>query len=198
MIVGIGHTARAGKDTAAQALCRDLGYTRVSFADKLKRLAFLSDPMILANQMTNVGVGSGHLMKIVTSVGGWEQAKDRFPEVRRYLQNLGVAARDVFGDEVWIDAAFANYLPGDKLVVADVRFPNEAEAIKARGGKVIKIARPGFEGGTHISETALADYPFDAVVENTGSIVELEAKIVELVKGWLKQEAGLGEERVER
>ena len=38
MIVGIGHVKEVGKDTAAAALVRDLGFRRDSFADDLKEL----------------------------------------------------------------------------------------------------------------------------------------------------------------
>lgn len=187
MIVGLGYTMQVGKDTAAQALARDLGFRRISFADPLRALAFEADPMILSNQMTNVGIGSGHLQKIVTSVGGWDPAKVQFPEVRRFLQNLGVGARKVFGEDFWTEQALRTFSAGEKVVVSDVRFPNEFECIKNLGGKMIKITRPGHEPGGHISETALSDFEFDAVVENNGSLVELEAKVVELVRGWVTE-----------
>ena len=185
MIVGLGCSSGVGKDSAATALCRDLGFRRIGFADKLKELAFEADPMILANQMTNVGVGSGHLRKLVASVGGWDQAKTRFPEVRRFLQNLGQGGRTVFGDDFWIEQALKGVDPADNVVIADVRYPNEFELVKSLGGRMVQITRPGHEPYGHVSETSLVGYEFDAVIDNQGSLVDLEGKIVALVKGWL-------------
>lgn len=76
-----------------------------------------------------------------------------------------------------IDSSFPNW------IITDVRFPNEAQAIKDRGGIMIRIERPGVEshcGGQHPSETALDNYNFDYVIENEGSIDELIQKIKQL------------------
>jgi hypothetical protein len=195
MIIGLGHVARVGKDVAAQALCRDLGFRRVAFADPLKALAYGSNPMMLAHQASNVGIGAGHLRQLVNSFG-WDGVKDQFPEARKFLQNLGVAGRETFGEDFWVNQALNHVSPGENIVVSDVRFANEAVAIQNAGGKVVRINRPGKVATGHISETALVDFPFDAEVDNNGSIVELEHKIVELARGWLTVEAGRAE-RVE-
>lgn len=54
----------------------------------------------------------------------------------------------------------------------DMRFPNEADAIKARGGFLVKIIRPDMPGllETHVSEAGL-DYrtDWDLVVVNQAS-----------------------------
>jgi hypothetical protein len=68
-------------------------------------------------------------------------------------------------------------------IITDVRFPNEAQAIKDRGGIIIRIERPGGEshcGGAHASETALDDYDFDIVINNDGTIDELIDKVKQL------------------
>jgi hypothetical protein len=187
VIIGIGHVAQTGKDTAAEALCRDLGFRRVSFADPLKALAKESNPIILSNMMTNVGLGSGKLSKLVDQLG-WDAAKVQFPAVRQFLQDLGLGARKVFGPDFWVNVAMESIGDFDNVVIPDVRFVNEAEAIKYHGGKMVKIVRPGKVASGHISETALLDYEFDVTVENSGSVVELQQKITELARGWLAKE----------
>ena len=73
-------------------------------------------------------------------------------------------------------------------IITDVRFPNEAKAIKDRGGIVIRVNRTYYTEDkkyiigydpfeTHPSETALDDYEFDYVIENDGSLDELITKI---------------------
>lgn len=182
-LIGIGHTARAGKDTAASALVRDLGYTRIGFADALKDLAMRADPTVLAQPATiNVRPGHGRLAWVVRSQG-WEDAKARLPEVRRFLQDLGVGARAVLGEDVWVDLVLRKAEKIDKLVIPDVRFPNEAEAIKAAGGFLVKIDRNVYipQGG-HISETALADFEWDLTIPNHSTIADLEIEIVKFAK----------------
>ena len=61
-------------------------------------------------------------------------------------------------------------------VVTDVRFPNEAIAIKDRGGILIRVNR--FNSNQqlfdqHPSETSLDDYPFDYTISNNSTIEEL-------------------------
>lgn len=188
MLLGIGSTMRVGKDTAANALCRDLGYRRVGFADKVKELALKVDPLVqTGSRAVNVNIGHGRLKHAVVGLG-WERAKDEIAEIRVFLQRLGTGAREVFGDDFWVEHALRGVRPGDRVVFPDVRFQNEAEAIRAAGGKVIQIVRPGFEAKGHISETALLNFEFDDVVQNTGSIADLERAVVELVRGWLNEQ----------
>lgn len=191
-IIGIGHTKRAGKDTAANALVRDLNFRKLSFADPLKELAMEADPIITpaGGQITvNTAAGRGR-MRWVVAGNGWEAAKDQWPEVRRYLQELGRGAREVLGDHVWIQALENKMTYGIDYVIADVRFQNEADWVKEIGGQLIKIERPGVGfGDGHISETALKDYPFDYVIKNDGSIMDLENKVTDLVRGLKNKEA---------
>lgn len=189
MIVGLGHVKQVGKGSAAEGLQRDLGFREIGFADKLKELAMISDPIIYANAVTNVGVGSGRLAKLVQSVGGWDKAKDTFPEIRAYLQRLGEGGRAVFGDYFWIDQVFAQVIDEERVVVSDVRYRNEFEHILECGGKLIRIDRPGYLPVGHVSETDLAeihDEMWDAVVVNDGTVIQLQQKIVGIVKGFLK------------
>jgi hypothetical protein len=78
---------------------------------------------------------------------------------------------------------FTREIEQSNWIITDVRFPNEAQAIKDRGGIVIRIERPGGEshcGGAHASETALDTYNFDYVIDNEGDIDELIEKVKQL------------------
>lgn len=188
LIIGIGHVRRAGKDSAATSLCRDLGFRRVSFADRLKELAFHANPLVThGRQSVNVGTGHGRLQWIVKGMGGWEAAKDSHPEVRLFLQHLGVGCRKVFGEDFWIEQALRTIKPGEKIVIPDVRFPNEAQAIKDLGGVVVRIDRPGHRAEGHESETALVDWEFDHVIDNSDSLMDLEQRMVELARKLLDE-----------
>lgn len=186
MIIGIGHVARVGKDVAASALSRDLGFQRRAFADKLKELALEADPIVTTQtQTTNIGAGRGRLRWVVQGMG-WEEAKNAYPEVRKFLQDLGVGARKVFGEDFWVKQAVAGIGKQD-VVFSDVRFHSEAEALQALGGKLIRIDRPGRVAEGHISETALVGFEgWDAVIVNNGTVQDLEDKVVKQVKEWQK------------
>ena len=132
---------------------------------------------------------------------------------RKLMQLLGTeAGREIIHPNIWVNALFADY-KGKYLgatddmkepvemcfpnwIITDVRFPNEAKAIKDRGGIVIRVERKpfnragGMEGNkqfskqieedTHPSETALDGYEFDAVIDNNGSIEDLIEKVKQL------------------
>lgn len=119
--------------------------------------------------------------------------------VRSFLQKLGVEAiRDGLHPNTWENALFADYLcthDGDltedyyypKWVITDCRFPNEAKAIKDRGGIVVRIERDyGSDVLTdtqlHPSETALDDWKFDYTIDNIDGINELIVETRKMLK----------------
>lgn len=182
-IVGIGHVAQVGKDAAAEALVRDLAFKRVSFADPLRDLALKADPLVTsATRTVNTLTGHGHFKWVVQGLG-YEDAKNTYPEVRAFLQRLGAGARDVFGDDFWIEQALKKANGNPNVVIPDVRYENEAEAIRAMGGILIRIDRPGRVASGHVSETELADWDgWDEVFENKSTVMDLQQNVVAFVK----------------
>lgn len=145
-LVGLVGYAQAGKDTFAGML----GYSRLAFADPLKQLAVACRPSF---DLFN-GSDCWPLDEIVEHLG-WERAKAEVPGVREFLQNLGVGARDILASDIWVQAAFAKYDPSQPTVFTDVRFPNEIDAIRHRGGVIVRIDRVGHAPvNSHVSEFA--------------------------------------------
>lgn len=96
--------------------------------------------------------------------------------VRDFLQKLGTEAmRNGLHENVWVNATFANHMPQDRWIITDVRFPNEAQAILDRKGILVRMNRNS-DTGDHPSETALDDYKFDIVIDNTGDLTDLIVK----------------------
>lgn len=184
MIVGLGHQAQVGKDTAAKILVEKYGFTRIAFADALKDVAYAINPVV----GWVPGVGPVHLAERVGQEG-WEGAK-RYYEVRRFLQNLGVAARDHIFEDVWvymvlekIDRAVWN---GDSVVVTDVRFQNEFDMLAEEDAVLVKITRSDrpelpLSVANHPSETALAEAPWHYVIENDLDLGYLESELVKVL-----------------
>ena len=101
---------------------------------------------------------------------------------RKLLQLLGTeCGRQIIHPNIWVNSLFADYKKDSNWIITDVRFTNEAQTIKDRGGIMIRINRPLYRlDDQHPSETALDNYNFDYVIENEGSIDELVQKIKQL------------------
>lgn len=175
MIIGISGRIGSGKDTLAQVIREfDPSWEVKKFAAKLKQVASL---------LTGIPV---HKFE------DQEFKKQYMPPewgmtYREFLQKLGTdAMRDGLHKNVWVNALMADYKQRTyeparvnsaykdypNWLITDVRFPNEAEAVRSRGGIVIRITR-GTElpaEALHTSETALDDYPFDHTISNNGTI----------------------------
>jgi 5'-deoxynucleotidase YfbR-like HD superfamily hydrolase len=187
MLIGLSGYAQTGKDTVATML-GVAGYNRLAFADTLREFLYALDPIIPVKHPSR----HGQLLHIeyrtlssTIDLIGWEWAKVEIPEVRQLLQRLGTeCGRMMLGSNVWIDAAFAKMDSVKRYVFSDVRFPNEAEAIKERGGQVWRIQRPGTEpANDHASERALDDYPFDVVLNNDGTKGALKSLVAKVLTG---------------
>ena len=106
-------------------------------------------------------------------------------------QQVGTLFRSQFSASVWVDSLFQEFDPQASFwIVTDVRFPNEVQAIKERGGLVFRLE--GDPGGArarstrdlqHPSETALDSYDqWDGVIDNSVPDVEaFEAQLRALV-----------------
>lgn len=172
-VVGLIGKKRSGKDSFAQTLVEEFGFRRFAFADPLKEAALRSDPIVrtyvtLDEEYLDHVDGIERLSSVVSRLG-WEDAKE-IPEVRRTLQNYGVAIREIEPD-FWVratlDRALLHASTSGPVVVTDVRFPNEAQEIRDAGGKIVRIIRPGLvSDDTHASEIALDDYEADVEVLN--------------------------------
>jgi hypothetical protein len=93
--------------------------------------------------------------------------------VRELLQKIGTdCMRNNLHSQTWVNALFSDYKPDEKWLITDVRFLNEAVAIKKRGGMIIRVDR-GLDTGTHPSETELDKYNFDYVIPNKQGLREL-------------------------
>ena len=131
-------------------------------------------------------------------------AEEWTPDYRWLLQTLGTdALRNVVHENVWVNALMADYnglkdfKGGSQRVyedtkynypnwiITDMRFPNEMDAVKARGGITIRVNRTNRwnkpQDIEHTSETALDNHNFDFVIDNNGSISDLIDKVRDIL-----------------
>lgn len=193
-IIGLTGYAGSGKDAAAKTLL-DRGFVRVSFADNVREALLRLDPFIPVGESDFEFDGGGRrgTMQLVTrrlseilEDMDYQVAKESYPEIRRLLQRLGTdVVRQMFGDDVWVKAGFAQMEPDWFYVITDVRFPNEGEAIRDAGGEVWRIIRPGVGPlNDHPSETLVDSVTVDRIIHNDGSLEDLEERVLELIP-WL-------------
>ena len=175
MVIGLSGYAQSGKDEVAKILVEVYGYKRVAFADAIRDAIYTLNPI-----MTGANIRVADYVDEL----GWDTAK-KHPEVRRLLQVMGTeVGRQLFDDSVWIEKALGNVEPNDKIVVTDVRFPNEAKEIKWLFGEVWRINRPAVVSvNEHISESALDNWQFDRILNNDGDLSHLEYIVHEVMRG---------------
>ena len=139
MIIGICGLIGSGKGTVGDILVEQ-GFTKVSFADKLKD-----------GVATIFGWNRAMLEGDTDESRNWREQPDDFwtQETGRnitpriVLQEFGTECmRDGFDDSIWVSLLKKQMLdnPGD-YVVPDVRFRNEQDMIRKLGGEIWRVQR---------------------------------------------------------
>lgn len=175
-LIGIHGKPRAGKDTLANIFVRH-GYLRYGPGDPVKQATAA---------MFNVEIENFYLDHRKDTV-------DPFWNIsyREMAQKVGKeSSRDVFGEDFWMRHVERKLsLLGDNhgLVLADIRYENEIHWVKARNGVVIFVKRDhrdyvANEG--HAAERGLPENLADFIIENNGTIKELQDRAQELLVSW--------------
>ena len=183
MIVGFSGLKGSGKGTAAAALIAQ-GFAPIKMAGPLK-------DMLRAFGLTEEEIEGDLKTKPCAKLCG---KTPRFA-----MQTLGTEwGRDLVHPSLWTarwkQRALEAVDNGISVVADDVRFPNEAVAIKAVGGFIINIVGPDWrsEGSDeHVSEKLSANLMMDFQIVNDGTVEDLYAKVyntVERIKEWIEDD----------
>ena len=174
MIIGITGRAGAGKDTVADILKRTYPVATWAFAFPIKRML---------NTILDVSIDAWKDRE-------WKEAV--LPSIgyspRKLAQTLGTEwGREALDENFWVRIAMAeaeNFrfdYPTWDLAITDCRFENEADAIRARGGVIWHVVRPGDADATkseHSSEAGVKiRLEFDMVIVNNAGLPELEQAV---------------------
>lgn len=106
---------------------------------------------------------------------------------RYAMQTIGTEwGRGIIGDSLWVNA-WRSTLPKGNIVVDDVRFENEADAVRELGGVVVRIVRGDtISVGDHESERL--DLQEDWRIDNNRSVDamqnEFDAVIASIINPW--------------
>jgi hypothetical protein len=139
-IIGITGRKRSGKDTVGEYLVKNHGFIRVAFADALKeacKIIFgLSDEQVYGDQLKEViDEYWQHSPREILQKVGSELFRDELPFVCQHIDN------DIWIRSVERQIENLQKLGHRRFVVTDVRFDNELDFIKIKGGKIWKVTR---------------------------------------------------------
>ncbi|WP_313196198.1 hypothetical protein [Shinella zoogloeoides] len=172
--------AQMGKSTATRLLKEGLGYRNVKFADPLKAMTrcFLEQIGVPPDQLEDFV--EGHRKEEPLTEYGFDGLT-----TRKIMQTLGKEwGRDQIDPNLWttIAARKARSImsDGDRVVIDDMRFPNEYDLVKNMGGEAWCVYNPRVEipVSGHQSEGLLANHAFDKALINDGTIEDLEKAVV--------------------
>jgi dephospho-CoA kinase len=180
MLLAISGKIGHGKSSIAKILVEKHGFIEYSFADPLKKavkeLFLFSDEQLYGTQVQKAAPDSrwfGISPRQILQFTGTELLRD---QMKKLMPDLG---ENIFVHraKLWFEAEVKSN-PDIKVVISDLRFPNECSFVKTYG-KVLRVTRPNYshEIHTHASETALDGEEFDFTFDNSGSIVDLELAV---------------------
>lgn len=182
MIIGLTGKRRVGKNYVAQiitAMCRESGLSvkEVSFSDKLKEavktIFGVTDEMLEGDKeaMTQAVYRGGRL------------------SVRRLLQVFGTETmRQEYSQNIWVHAWMRTVFStkADVIIATDVRFANEAAAIRELEGRIYRVTGPqrgaldnSLVNG-HVSEQQKLHVDADILNTDRPAVVEQIAALLNL------------------
>lgn len=176
-LIGMTGRKRSGKDTVGAYLRMEHGFAVESFACPLKEAV----RYIYGWDHRHV---DGDLKEVFDPY--WQTTP------RAVLQTFGTEIGRQLDPEVWVKSLKRRLEshqagPGGpfSFVITDVRFPNEADVVKALGGEIWRVVRPALGERTdlHASETGMDDYVVDRELVNSGSIADLHDQVDVLLQG---------------
>ena len=158
-LIGVLGKKKSGKDTCGNYLIENYKFKRYTFADPIKKITevlfdFNEDQL------------NGNECKDSLDFRWYITPRDAFQKIgtefgQNMIYKLFPKLKQKLGDEIiWI-RLFKKWYEKNKtsdIVITDVRFPYEIEAIKSLGGIIVKIERDNLPFDDHISERYIDDH----------------------------------------
>jgi hypothetical protein len=169
-IVAILGVAGSGKTLVARHLVEAYGFQRTRFAGPLKNM------LKVGLGLTDDQVDGNAKMEPLEALGG--------ATPRHLMQSLGHEwGRRMIHPDLWATAWKRSTQDLEGLIVADdLRYPNEAQAVRDLGGVIWRVYRPGLATMEHGSERAQNKITEDALINNATSIADMLKSVDLLAK----------------
>ena len=176
LIIGLAGRAAVGKSTAAEILCRRLGFEHVAFADPIKGFC----RAVMRNWGPEHFFG---LEKEVYDVRVGQSPRHAFQSVGDYGRELDAG--------LWLSLVDGRLRESSsqRVVVSDVRMDAEADYVRERGVLVHVVREQAKPVRGHPSERGVKFAPGDALVLNNGTLSDLEIRLNDIVTANLRAAA---------
>lgn len=176
-IIGLAGYGGAGKTAVANILRREHGFEGPHIKTPLRATC--------ATLLREAGIPETMIDRYLDG----DLKRETIPEFRRSGTELQQFAgtelgRDFCYPDLWLDLWLKRVdgilSAGGRVVQESVRFKNEADAIRSRGGIIVEVRRPGVAAlpGGHKSEEIPTTA--DAIIVNDGSLLDLAAAVAKL------------------
>ena len=176
-IIGlVGHSG-AGKDTIYKVIS-NMYYpytTRFSFADMLRQ------------DLTRIFKDDGE-QELIDAI--WDMSPYRLPESRALLTAYADLLKAALGKEVISNRARRRLgmVPDrEVIVVTDVRFQPEVDMLRGLGASLVRVHRDKDPWTTLDADKFVDSFDCDAIIDNNGSLAELEDEVEKVVGDLLKE-----------
>jgi hypothetical protein len=204
MLIGICGLINSGKDTIANTLIEEYSFKKDSFASSLKDI--LSIIFNWDRKLLEGDTEESRNWRNQTDV--WWSEKLNIPDFtpRKAMQLIGTdSIRNNFHNNIWVYTLLKrleNVNDNENIVITDCRFPSEINAIREKGGIIIRVIRSlpvwydlGLQASKgcnqsiqkcnelniHASEYSHLSIQEDYTIYNDGNIIELKDKIRNLI-----------------
>ncbi|MGZ4659712.1 MAG: deoxynucleotide monophosphate kinase family protein [Arthrobacter sp.] len=212
IVIALTGRSRAGKDSVADVLVAEHGFTKMSFAAPIKRMLANLDPIVGYDYVRDCWCGGEDCAPSFDQIRlsdlydmGYtdETIKESqwADEVRDLWQRFGTEVIRGEVPEFWVDLAMQDIFKSgtDRIVLTDCRFPNEAEAVYNLNGpffangeltfspvkaSVWEVSRPDLieDGDTHESESHAGLLEEEIQIINSGTLEDLSAPVAVALK----------------
>ncbi len=176
-LIGLLGRKRCGKDTLGSYMIEKYDYDRYAFADPIKDI--LKTMFDLSEHQLNydkekIDERWGVSPRIILQKFGTEICRNN---LENFIPNIKLD-----GDTLWVKLFKIFYEKNkDKdIVITDVRFIDEINAIKSFGGKIVKLNRDNLEFDGHSSEKDIDNYNPDLIdytIDNNYTYYDLYSQI---------------------
>ena len=167
ILIGLTGYAGSGKDTVRNIMEQE-GFVGLAFADGIRGM--------LRELLTSAGIDDAYIDERTLK-------ETIIPELgvsyRHMAQSLGTEWGRNLRRDFWLRIAAAFVVDqmdaGEThFVISDVRFANEAEWVRNKGGQIWRVHREGLAGvRAHVSESGVDNIKPDRTIHNNGTPEQL-------------------------